>query len=309
MQIFDRYKSSINQPLDVIEGHSIAIKREDLIHPIISGNKFRKLKYILKEVVDDNIPIVITFGGAFSNHLAATASAGKSLGIRTLGIVRGEEWKNKIFLSSTLSFCQKQGMHLICVSRVIYAKKEAAYEIQKILKKHPRYRLIPEGGTEILSLKGCSEILQPEDFGFDSVCCSIGTGGTLTGLIQASLPKQQVLGFNALKNPSVKNFILSQTKKTNWVINPDYTFGGYAKTDDTLISFMNSFYQQYKIPLDPIYTGKMLFAIFDLIKTHKWKWGKRILIIHTGGLQSIAGMNTQLQKKNALLISYEKEFL
>ena len=108
MQIFDSYKSSINQPLDVIEGHSIAIKREDLIHPIISGNKFRKLKYILKEVVDDNIPIVITFGGAFSNHLAATASAGKSLGIRTLGIVRGEEWKNKICLSSTLSFCQKQ---------------------------------------------------------------------------------------------------------------------------------------------------------------------------------------------------------
>jgi 1-aminocyclopropane-1-carboxylate deaminase len=308
MQIFDSYKSSINQPLDVIEGHSIAIKREDLIHPIISGNKFRKLKYILKEVVDDNIPIVITFGGAFSNHLAATASAGKSLGIRTLGIVRGEEWKNKICLSSTLSFCQKQGMRLICVPRAIYAKKEAAYEIQKILKKYPRYRLIPEGGTEILSLKGCSEILQPEDFGFDSVCCSIGTGGTLTGLIQASLPKQQVLGFNALKNPSVKDFILSQTKKTNWEINPDYTFGGYAKTDDTLISFMNAFYQQYKIPLDPIYTGKMLFAIFDLIKTYKWKWGKRILIIHTGGLQSIAGMNTQLQKKNALLISYEKEF-
>ena len=100
---------------------------------------------------------------------------------------------------------------------------------------------------------------------------------------------------------------MSQTKKTNWVINPDYTFGGYAKTDDTLISFMNAFYQQYKIPLDPIYTGKMLFAIFDLIKKYKWKWGKRILIIHTGGLQSIAGMNTQLQKKNALLISYEKE--
>ena len=260
-------------------------------------------------VVDNNIPIVITFGGAFSNHLAATASAGKSLGIQTLGIVRGEEWKNKTFLSTTLTFCQKQGMHLICVPRTIYAKKEAACEIQKILKKHPRYRLIPEGGTEILSIKGCSEILQPEDFGFDSVCCSIGTGGTLTGLIQASLPKQQVLGFNALKNPSVKDFILSQTKKTNWVINPDYTFGGYAKTDDTLISFMNAFYQQYKIPLDPIYTGKMLFAIFDLIKTYKWKWGKRILIIHTGGLQSIAGMNTQLQKKNALLISYEKEFL
>jgi len=309
MQIFDTLKSSINQSLDVIGGHSIVIKREDLIHPIISGNKFRKLKYILKEVVDNNILIVITYGGAFSNHLAATANLGKSLGIRTLGIVRGEEWKNKIFQSTTLTFCQRQGMHLICVSRTTYAKKQGAYEIQQILKKHPNHRVIPEGGTEVLSVKGCSEILQPADFGFDSVCCSIGTGGTFTGLIQASLPKQRVLGFNALKNPSVKDFILSQTKKTNWEINPDYTFGGYAKTNNALISFMNTFYQQYKIPLDPIYTGKMLFAIFDLIKKHKWKWGKRILIIHTGGLQGISGMNIQLQKKNALLISYEKELL
>ncbi len=306
MKIFDTFKSSINQSLGNIYGHSIVIKREDLIHPIVSGNKFRKLKYIFKEVIDDNIPVIITFGGAFSNHLAATATAGKSLGIQTLGIVRGEEWKKKISQSITLNFCQKKGMHLICIPRKIYAKKETALEVKKILKKYPKHRLIPEGGTEALAIKGCSEILDPADFGFDSVCCSIGTGGTFTGLIQSSSSKQTVIGFNALNNPSVKDYILTQTQKTNWAINSDYTFGGYAKTDNSLISFMNSFYKQYKIPLDPIYTGKMLFAIFDLIKTHKWKWGKRILIIHTGGLQGISGMNLQLQKKNALLLSYQK---
>ena len=308
MQIFDTFKSSINQSIGVIDGHSIVIKREDLIHPIISGNKFRKLKYILEEVIDANIPIIITYGGAFSNHLAATATAAKSLGIKTLGIVRGEEWKNKISESTTLTFCQKEGMYLICIPRTIYAKKEASLEVQQILENYPKYRLIPEGGTEALALKGCSEILESTDFDFDSVCCSVGTGGTFTGLIQSSSLKQKVLGFNALNNPSVKDFILTQTQKTNWEINSDYTFGGYAKTNTSLISFMNTFYQQYKIPLDPVYTGKMLFAIFDLIKTRQWKWGKQILVIHTGGLQGISGINRQLQKKNTLLLSYEKEF-
>ncbi len=306
MQIFNTFKSSINQSLDTIEGHSIVIKREDLIHPIISGNKFRKLKYVFKEVIERKIPTVITFGGAFSNHLAAVASAGKSIGVQTVGIIRGDEWKNKINQSVTLSFCKKEGMHLICIPRKIYAEKDAAIEVQQILKKYPKNRIIPEGGTETLAIQGCSEIMEDEDLGFDSICCSIGTGGTFIGLIESSSLNQKVVGFNALKNPSITDFISIQTKKKNWEINSEYTFGGYAKTDDSLISFMNTFYQQYKIPLDPIYTGKMLFAIFELIKKKEWKWGKSILVIHTGGIQGIAGMNIQLQKKNAQLISYEK---
>ena len=196
--MFNTFKSSINQSLDNIEGHSIVIKREDLIHPIISGNKFRKLKYVFKEVIERKIPTVITFGGAFSNHLAAVASAGKSIGVQTVGIIRGDEWKNKINKSVTLSFCKKEGMHLICIPRKIYAEKDAAIEVQQILKKYPKNRLIPEGGTETLAIQGCSEIMEDEDLGFDSICCSIGSGGTFIGLIESSSLNQKVVGFNAL---------------------------------------------------------------------------------------------------------------
>jgi 1-aminocyclopropane-1-carboxylate deaminase len=129
------------------------------------------------------------------------------------------------------------------------------------------------------------------------ICSSVGTGGTLAGLINSSVSSQVVIGFNALKNSEVENQISQYTEKRNWRIEAHYTFGGYAKVNDTLISFMNSFYQQYRIPLDPIYTGKLLFGIFDLIKQNKWQWGKKILIIHTGGLQGVKGMNLQLQKK------------
>ena len=307
MQIFDTFKNSINQGLDIIKGHSIVIKREDLIHPIVSGNKFRKLKYILREVIDNNIPQIITFGGAFSNHLAATAKAGNALGIKTLGIVRGEEWQDKISESSTLSFCKTEGMRLLCISREAYAQKDHSMEVKKILNNYPIYRLIGEGATESLAIHGCSEILEKSDSDFDVICSSVGTGGTLTGLIKSSSDIQKIIGFNALKNSSVKDFILNHTNKINWKINSDYTFGGYAKINSSLISFMNTFYQQYKIPLDPVYTGKMLFAIFDLIKKNKWKFGKHILVIHTGGLQGVVGMNRHLQKKSAQLLSYEKE--
>jgi len=308
MHIFDTFKSSINQPLDIIKGHSIVIKREDLIHPIVSGNKFRKLKYILREVIDNNIPQIITFGGAFSNHLAATAKVGNSLGIKTLGIVRGNEWQSKISDSSTLSFCKTEGMHLICISREAYAQKDRSMEVKKILNNYPIYRLIAEGATESLAINGCSEIIEKSDIDFDVICCSVATGSTFAGIIQSSSNIQKIIGFNALKNPSTNDFILSHTNKNNWEINLDYTFGGYAKINSSLISFMNTFYQQYKIPLDPVYTGKMLFAIFDMIKKNKWKYGKNILVIHTGGMQGIVGMNRRLQKKSAQLLSYEKDF-
>ena len=307
MQFFDSSKSSINQSLDLIDGHSIIIKREDLLHPVISGNKFRKLKYIFQDVIEKKIPLVITFGGPFSNHLAATASAGKALGVATIGIVRGAEWENQISNSTTLSYCMQQGMQLYCISRVAYTQKENAGEVQKILSKYQQFKLIPEGGTEPLAIKGCTEILNEKDNDFDTICTSVGTGGTLAGLIQAAGSNQKVIGFNALKNPEVEKVIRSHTKSDHWEINNQYSFGGYAKINLELIHFMNAFYQQYQIPLDPIYTGKMLFAIFDLVKAQRWKWGKRILIIHTGALQGIAGMNLQLQKKKLPLLSYTKD--
>jgi len=166
--------------------------------------------------------------------------------------------------------------------------------------------LIPEGGTEALAVKGCTEILNPKDSSFDVICTSVGTGGTLAGLVQGASEQQTVIGFNALKNPEVNVFVSNQTQQRNWEINADYTFGGYAKTTPALIDFMNTFYEQYQIPLDPVYTGKMLFAIFDLIKKKQWRWGKHILAIHTGGLQGVSGMNRQLQKKKSPLLNYQK---
>ena len=309
MQIFESFKSSINHPLEPLEGHSIVIKREDLLHPVVSGNKFRKLKYVFKELEATQSQILLTFGGAFSNHLTAVATAGKFGNIRTIGIVRGQEWQNKIEDSTTLSYCKSQGMELYCVSRLDYDLKEKSELVRSIKLQNSLIRILPEGGTESLAVKGCEEILQKDDENFDVICSSVGTGGTLAGLINKSTSIQNVIGFNALNNPGVVNQISKFTQKHNWTIEDQYTFGGYAKVNEVLISFMNSFYQQYKIPLDPIYTGKLLFGIFDLIKQNKWQWGKKILIIHTGGLQGVKGMNLQLQKKGKLHLHYGKDLL
>jgi 1-aminocyclopropane-1-carboxylate deaminase len=304
MQIFDSFKSTINQSLDLFLGHKIVIKREDLIHPRVSGNKFRKLKYIFQEIKEKEVSALLTFGGAFSNHLAATAYAGKNNGVHTIGIVRGDEWERKINESATLNYCVTQGMELHCVSRDIYTQKEQAPIVSKLMNKMLGLRIIPEGGTEPLAVKGCLEILESEDHDFDVICSSVGTGGTLAGLVNSSNYNQNLIGFNALNNTEIVQTIEELTNKNNWFMENGYTFGGYAKIKPNLISFMNDFYQQYKIPLDPIYTGKMVFGIFDLIKKNKWPWGKKILIIHTGGLQGLQGMNTQLQKKGHPTILY-----
>ena len=304
MQIFDSFKSTINQSLDLFLGHKIVIKREDLIHPRVSGNKFRKLKYIFQEIKEKEVSALLTFGGAFSNHLAATAYAGKNNGVHTIGIVRGDEWEKKIHESATLNYCVTQGMELHCISRDIYTQKEQAPIVSKLMNKMLGLRIIPEGGTEPLAVKGCLEILQSEDHDFDVICSSVGTGGTIAGLVNSSNYNQNLIGFNALNNTEIVQTIEELTNKNNWFMENGYTFGGYAKIKPNLISFMNDFYQQYKIPLDPIYTGKMVFGIFDLIKKNKWPWGKKILIIHTGGLQGLEGMNTQLQKKGHPTLLY-----
>ena len=309
MNFFKQNKEIPNQSLGVIKGHSLFIKREDLLHPNVSGNKFRKLKYIFEEIVSQKVPVVATFGGAFSNHLSATAAIGKELGLKTIGFVRGEEWQNKIESNSTLSYCHSQKMKLVCISRQAYTKKESSLDVIKILKQFPKFRLIPEGGSEILGVKGCSEILTIKDLKFDVICTSVGSGGTIAGLIKSSSKNQKVLGFNALKNPSVNGVISTYTRKKNWEINSNFIFGGFAKTSPALIKFINSFYQKYQIPLDPIYTGKMLFAIFELIKNNQWRWGKKILAIHTGGLQGVTGINQKLKKKKSQTLLYSEDLL
>ncbi len=303
--IFNTFKNSINQSLGKHQGHTIVIKREDQLHPIISGNKFRKLKYVFQSL-PKNAPILLTFGGAFSNHLAATAEAGAKYGVQTIGIVRGEEWQNKIEESETLSFCQKRGMKLFFLSRASYSKKENATEVQNLLKQFPNTYLLPEGGLSTIAVQGCEEILNNEDEEFDAICVSIGTGCTLAGLVNTVKPHQKVIGFPAIQYNSIATLVNPFIKNPDFELQTDYTFGGYAKVTTELIDFMNQFYQQYRIPLDPVYTGKMLFGIFDLIKKKKWVWGKKILIIHTGGLQGIAPMNRKLSNKGLSQLYYSK---
>lgn len=287
-------QNSVNQFLTSINGFEITLKREDQLHPKVSGNKFRKMKYNLKQLQQEGYQTLLTFGGPFSNHLAATAAAGKIKGFKTIGVVRGEEERP---MNPTLQFCKDQGMTLFPISRADYLQKDQPDLRLTLQKKWGDFYLLPEGGTNTLAVKGCKEILTKEDTDFDIIACSVGTGGTLAGLIESALPHQEVIGFNALRNPMIEHDIKKWTIKENWTLNNDYTFGGYAKVTPELIDFINIFNKNFKTPLDPVYTGKLLFGIFDLIKNKKWFSVKKILIIHTGGQQGIEGMNLELSKK------------
>lgn len=282
---------------------SLYIKREDLLHPYVSGNKFRKLKYNLLQAKSENKKTLLTFGGAFSNHILAVAAAGKEHGFKTIGIIRGEELKDKIAENPTLKKAQDLGMVFEFVDREIFREKSSSKFIQQLVEKFEDFYLIPEGGTNELAVKGCEEILTVTDEKFDYICCAIGTGGTISGLINCSKNSQQVLGFSALKGDFLREDICKFVSKSNWDLITDYHFGGYAKVSEELILFINDFYQKYKVPLDPIYTGKMLFGVMDLINKNYFPENSKILVIHTGGLQGITGMNNLLKQKNQLQIS------
>lgn len=285
-----------NEFVTQIKGIKITIKREDLLHPFISGNKFRKLRYNLLPLNSDSGVGVATFGGAFSNHLAATAAAGAAFNLPTLGFVRGEELSQKP-LNPTLQFCKSKGMQLHFLSRDAYAKKEQNEFVAQTCAAN-RLILIPEGGTNPEAIRGCSEILTSADAAFDTICCSIGTGGTFMGLLQSLKPHQHALGFLAVRDEKVISFLQHAAPSPQpYSLLDDFLFGGYAKTNDELVTFINNFYKEYGILLDPIYTGKLLFGIFALIKNDQWRWGKNVLAIHTGGIQGIKGFNEQQLKK------------
>ena len=276
---------------------SVQIKREDLIHPFVSGNKFRKLKYNLLQAKTENHDTLLTFGGAFSNHIAAVAFAGKEKGFKTIGIIRGDELEGKVAENPTLSFAQNCGMQLEFISREEYRLKSEVSFIGNLKQKFGSFYLIPEGGTNDLAIKGCQEILTPEDADFDYICCSIGTGGTISGIINSVLPHQKVLGFPALKGDFLKEEICNFVQNENWELLTDYHFGGYGKVNEELIQFINQFYTENQIPLDPIYTGKMVFGVIDLIQKNYFPAESKILLIHTGGIQGIQGMNMKLKNK------------
>jgi 1-aminocyclopropane-1-carboxylate deaminase len=283
--------------IDLPKGISLVIKREDLIHPFVSGNKFRKLKYNLLQAKSENQSTLLTFGGAYSNHIAAVAYAGKENGFQTIGIIRGDELADKIASNPTLKFAQECGMQLGFVSREAYRLKTEAAFLEQLEEQYGSFYLVPEGGTNAFAIKGCEEILTNEDTVFDYIGCAIGTGGTISGIINSALSYQKVLGFPALKGEFLQDEIRNFVHNDNWELITDYHFGGYAKVNDELIAFINWFFEQTQIPLDPVYTGKMVFGIFDLITKNYFPENSKILLIHTGGLQGIQGMNLKLKNK------------
>lgn len=275
-------------------GIRLLIKREDEWHPLISGNKWRKLKYNLKEAKNQGKHTLLTFGGAYSNHLAATAAAGKKFDFATIGIVRGEA---VLPLNPTLALAQENGMQLYFSSRAAYRDKTQLLHSLPFATDH--CFIVPEGGTNEWALPGCREIVT-DYTGATKVnywCVSCGTGGTLAGMITGLNSKQNAIGFSALKGDfltqTVQDLLPASSQDKNWSINTDYHFGGYARYDDTLIQFINNFKQNHHIALDPIYTGKLLFGIYDLIKKGFFPRGSTIMAIHTGGLQGIAGFNAR----------------
>ena len=285
---------------------TVSIKREDLLHPFISGNKFRKIKYNLLKTKELQHDTLITFGGAFSNHIAAVAYACQQENIQAIGIIRGEELEGKIHENPTLLFAQNCGMKFEFVTRETYRNKASECFIAELDAKYKKYYLLPEGGTNSLAIQGCEEILTPQDSNFDYICCAVGTGGTLSGIINSLLPHQTALGFPALKGDFLKEEICKFANQKNWKLINDYHFGGYAKVTQDLIDFINQFYKDTKIPLDPVYTGKMVFGVMDLIRKNYFPSGSKILLIHTGGLQGIAGMNQFLENKKMTKIVFDE---
>jgi 1-aminocyclopropane-1-carboxylate deaminase len=279
------------QKIDELNGIKLFIQREDLRHSFISGNKWWKLKYNIEEAKKQKAHTLLTFGGAFSNHLAATSFAGKENGFKTIAVVRGEEVENP-----TLSFCKEQGMELRFVSREEYKLKRSERSEVRQPTDEEGVWVIPEGGANEFGVKGCAEILDERAAEFDYIIAPCGTANTLSGLIISSKEQHKILGFPVLKGAEFlqkeieKNLQYFSSNKKNWQLIFDYHFGGYAKINDELISFILDFQQRYKIPLDAVYTGKMMYGVFDLIGKYAFPVGSKILMIHTGGLQGNAGI-------------------
>ncbi len=287
-------KSPLTQIIDPkLESHNLQLwlKRDDLIHPIISGNKWRKLKYNLDAALALGKDTLVSMGGAYSNHLHALAYCGKQLGLHTVGMVRGER---PAPLTPSLQDMENWGMALRFVSRSDYRLLRNHQNEQDLPGIKANEYWLPEGGANRLALKGVAEIIDEIDMTYDALCVACGTGATLAGLI-SKVPKQvSVLGFAALKNAG---FLSDDVKSmlpgvySNWSLLHGYHMGGLAEISPELTAFMADFEEKTAIPLEPVYTGKMLYGVYDLIEKGYFKPGQCIIALHTGGLQGKRGNN------------------
>lgn len=318
MEIAIHTHASVEEFLLEHQGVELWLKRDDLIHPEISGNKWRKLKYHLEEFYQGSYESILTFGGAYSNHLAATAALGKLAEIPTFALVRGEEEMD----SPTLQFCKQQGMELEGMSRSKYRVKEDPDFVALLRELRPGVYILPEGGKGPQALKGCAEIVSELQGDYDAIAVSAGTGATAAGLLAALNADMKLYLYPALRSePFMMKSIASQLLEyrefyrqkafandylsQHLQIRNDYHFGGYAKINEDLVRFMNETHQQYGLKLDPVYTAKMLFGLLKDIEAGLFKPGAKILALHTGGLQGLAGMNTRLAKAGRTLIEYD----
>lgn len=272
------YNTPIITPLNH-EGYQLSILRLDLIDAEISGNKWFKLKLNLEKAHELGKTTILTFGGAFSNHIAATAAACKREGFQSIGLIRGEESSQH---NDTLSRAKQLGMQLLFVSREEYKQKEEMDYLATLARRFPDAYIIPEGGDNALGQKGCEEILSKETQSFEQFFCAYGTGTTFKGLAKSLQPHQTLYGINVLKYEATSDLPQST------IINTCH-FGGYARHTQELLDFKTWFETTFRIGLDYVYTAKACYAVFDLIKQGKLKREDKILIIHSGGLQGNAG--------------------
>ncbi|MFZ2404883.1 MAG: pyridoxal-phosphate dependent enzyme [Methylobacter sp.] len=281
--------TKINDPM--LEQYRIELwmKRDDLLHPVISGNKWRKLKYILDHALSLGADTLISMGGAYSNHLHALAYVGMVLGLKTIGLVRGEQPET---LTPALQDMKAWGMELKFVSRSDYRALRQYKGWNDLPGLKSRQYWLPEGGAQLMALKGVAELVADIEMPYNTLCVPCGTGTTLAGIVDAAPEQSSILGFAALKNAGFLTAevaaMLSQPRN-NWQINLDYHFGGFAKINAGLSAFIEDFELKTTIPLEPVYTGKMMYAIYELIKKHYFRPGERIIAVHTGGLQGKRG--------------------
>lgn len=277
----------------------IYLQREDLIHPFVNGNKYYKLKYNLEKAKEENYDTLLTFGGAYSNHIYAVSAAAKLFGFKSIGIIRGEEYDP---LNPTLQFAVKNGMKLHYLDRKTYRRRTDPEFRKEIAKQFGDVFIIPEGGTNELALKGTSEILNNIKIDFDYICTPVGSSGTLAGLIMGLKGNKKAIGFSSLKGgeyltETIRALLPSAIKQcNNWTINSNYYFEGFAKINRKLIEFVNEFKVENNIQLDLIYNGKMMYGINDLISRNYFPVNSKIVAIHTGGLQGIEGMKPKIEK-------------
>jgi 1-aminocyclopropane-1-carboxylate deaminase len=288
------FENIITEPVQLFgeRGISVSVLRLDKIHPVISGNKWFKLQYYIKDSSEQHKKKIVTFGGAYSNHIVATAAACNMNELASAGIIRGEE---PLLLSQTLLQAKDYGMQLYFISREDYSEKKVPVELQS-----EEHYLINEGGYGEKGAEGAADILSYNKKDFTHCCCAVGTGTMMAGLIRAVLPDQKVIGISVLKNNHESDSYrmernvqsLLHDKSKDWQIIHDYHFGGYAKYKPELIEFMNGFYRLTNIPSDFVYTAKLFFAISDMVKNNFFPDGSRLLLVHSGGLQG----NTSLGK-------------